>query len=71
MSPTYRGDVNEADFKNEYEEFQKYKSDKLNGRILTPGGLRFIIESNEYDAQKIGRYFLESLPKIREWTKKE
>lgn len=37
MSPTYRGDVNEANFKNEYEEFQKYKSDKLNGRILTPG----------------------------------
>ena len=25
----------------EYEEFQKYKSDKLNGRILTPDGLRF------------------------------
>lgn len=21
----------------EYEEFQKYKSDKLNGRILAPG----------------------------------
>ena len=32
----------------EYEEFQKYKSDKLNGRILTPDGLRFIIEANGY-----------------------
>lgn len=64
MSPTYRGDVNEADFKNEYEEFQKYKSDKLNGRILTPGGLCFIIEANEYDAPKIGQHFLEMLPRI-------
>jgi hypothetical protein len=43
----------------------------LNGRILTPDGLRFIIEANEYDAQKIGQHFLEMLPKIREWTKKE
>ena len=56
---------------NEYEEFQKYKSDKLNGRILTPDGLRFIIEANEYDAKKIGQHFLEMLPKIQEWTKKE
>ena len=54
----------------EYEEFQKYKSDKLNGRILTPDGLRFIIEANEYDAKKIGQHFLEMLPKIREWTNK-
>ena len=55
----------------EYEEFQKYKSDKLNGRILTPDGLRFIIEAHDYEAQKIGQHFLEMLPKIREWTKKE
>ena len=55
----------------EYEEFLRFKSDKLNGRILTPDGLRFIIEANGYDAQKIGRHFLEMLPQIREWTKKE
>ena len=55
----------------EYEEFQKYKSDKLNGRILTPDGLLFIVEAYEYDAQKIGQHFLEMLPKIRECTKKE
>ena len=54
----------------EYEEFQKYKTDKLNGRILSPDGLRFIIEANDYDAQKIGQHFLEMLPKIREWTSK-
>lgn len=55
----------------EYEDFQQYKSDKLNGHILTPDGLRFIIEANEYDAQKIGQHFLDMLPQIREWTKKE
>ena len=48
----------------EYEEFQKYKSDKLHGHILTPEGLRFIIEANENDAQKIGQHFLEMLPQI-------
>ena len=36
----------------EYEDFQQYKSDKVQGKILTPDGLRFIIEANEYDAQK-------------------
>ena len=55
----------------EYEEFQKYKRDKLACHILTPEGLRFIIEANEYDAQKIGQHFLDMLPQIREWTKKE
>ena len=38
----------------EYGEFQKYKSDKLNGRILAPYTLRFIIEANDYDEEKIG-----------------
>ena len=55
----------------EYEEFQRYQSDKVQGKILTSDGLRFIIEANEYDAQKIGQQFLDMLPKIREWTKKE
>ncbi len=55
----------------EYEEFQKYKSDKQHGRILAPDTLRFIMESYDYDAEKIGQHFLEMLPKIREWTKSE
>lgn len=55
----------------EYEEFQQYKSDKVQGKILTPDGLRFIIEANGYDAQKIGQHFLDMLPQIRECTKKE
>ena len=55
----------------EYDEFRKYKRDRLNGRILTPDGLRVLIEAYGYDAEKIGRHFLEMLPKIREWTKND
>ena len=43
----------------EYEEFQKYLHDKNNGRILTPDGLRFICQANDYDPEKIGRHMLE------------
>lgn len=49
---------------SEYEEYQKYLRDKNNGRILTPDGLRFICQANDYDAEKIGKHFLEVLPKI-------
>lgn len=43
----------------EYEEFEQYKRDKLNGRVLTPDGLRLICQANELDPEKIGRLFLE------------
>ena len=49
---------------SEYEEYQKYLRDKNNGRILTPDGLRLICQANDYDAEKIGKLFLEVLPKI-------
>jgi len=52
----------------EYEKFQQYKTNERNSHILTPDTLRFIIEANEYDALKIGQYFLEMLPKFREWS---
>ena len=55
----------------EYDEFQQYKREKAQGKILMPDGLRFIIEANGYDAQRIGQHFLDMLPKIQEWTKKE
>ena len=48
----------------EYEEWQKYKSDKAKGRILQPDTVRFICEANSFDPVKIGRYFLELLPRI-------
>lgn len=43
----------------EYEEFQRFLRDKNNGRILTPDGLRFICQANDYDPEKIGRHMLE------------
>ena len=44
---------------SEYEESQKYLRDKNNGHILTPDGLRFICQANNYDPEKIGRHMLE------------
>ena len=52
----------------EYAEWERYKFEKSHGRILNPDALRMIIEANNYDAEKIGRHFLEMYPKIRVWT---
>ena len=38
--------------------------DRSNGRLLTPDGLRFICEANNYDPETIGRHFLEVLAKM-------
>ena len=43
----------------EYGGWQKYKS----GYILLPDIIRFICEANYMDPEKIGRHFLEVVPK--------
>ena len=48
----------------EYKEWQKYKDAKAKGRVLMPDTVRFICEANGMDPEKIGRHFLEVLPKI-------
>ncbi len=48
----------------EYEEFQKYKEDKLYGRVLTSDGLRLICAAENYDPETIGKRMLETLAKI-------
>lgn len=48
----------------EYEEFQKYKEDKLYGRVLTSDGLRLICAAENYDPEAIGERMLEALAKI-------
>lgn len=48
----------------EYEEYQKYKEDKLYGRLLTSDGLRFICAAENYDPEAIGKRTLEALAKI-------
>lgn len=48
----------------EYEEYQKYKTDKLYGRVLTSDGLRLICAAENYDPEAIGKRMLEALAKI-------
>lgn len=48
----------------EYEEFQKYKEDKLYGRVLTSDGLRLICAAENYEPEDIGKRMLEALAKI-------
>lgn len=52
--------------KSEIEDYRKLCADRNRGRILTPDGLRFICSACNYDAEAIGRHFLELLPKISE-----
>lgn len=49
--------------KKQLAEYDKYRHDRDNGRILTKDGLRLICEACEYDPEKIGRHFLEVLSK--------
>lgn len=48
----------------EYEEFQKYKEDKIYGRVLTSDGLHLICVVENYDPEAIGKRMLETLAKI-------
>lgn len=45
-------------------DYEQLCHDRNNGRLLTPDGLRLICAANNYDAEAIGRHFLELLPKI-------
>lgn len=55
----------------EYARYEDYKRAKSKGQILMPNTVRMVCESYNYDAEKIGRHFLEMLPKIREWEKEQ
>ena len=48
----------------QYDVLNQLWRDKENGRLLTPDGLRFVCAANDYDAEKIGRHFLEVLGKF-------
>lgn len=49
----------------EYEKYQKYQTDVLHSRILTPDGLRIICAWLDNDPEKIGIHMLEMLAKFR------
>ena len=48
----------------EYAEWQRYRAEKEKSHVLMPDTVRFICEANGMDPEKIGRHFLELLPKI-------
>ena len=51
----------------EYIEYERYKQDKIKGRILNADGIRFICQALDYDPQKIGEYFLEKLGEFNKY----
>lgn len=50
--------------KKQIEDYEQMCRDRNNGRLLTPDGLRFICEANNYEQEAIGRHFLEVLVHI-------
>ena len=44
--------------KKQLEEYEQLKKDRDNGRLLTPDGLRFICEANNYDPKTSGKHML-------------
>ncbi len=50
--------------KKQIEDYEQLCRDRNSGRLLTPDGLRFICEANNYDPEAIGRHFLETLARI-------
>ena len=50
--------------KKQIADYNKLCQDRAHGRLLTPEGLAFICRANGYNAEAIGRHFLEVLPKV-------
>lgn len=50
----------------EYIEYQDYKRAKVNGRVLTPNGLKFICQSYNNDPTEIGKHLLQILHRIEQ-----
>ena len=51
--------------KEQIAEYEYLSKEKANGRLLTAEGIEFICAANNYDAEAIGKYFLELLPSMR------
>ena len=51
--------------KEQYDDYKKLCYDREHGRILTPDGLRFICEANNYEPEAIGKHFLEVLGRMQ------
>jgi len=43
----------------DYEDLMQYRKDLQNGRLFTRNLLEYIVKASNYDAKKIGEYFLD------------
>jgi len=50
--------------KKQYDDYMLLRKQRDEGKLLTPDGLRFICEANDFDPEKIGKHFLEVLPSV-------
>ena len=51
--------------KKQLKDYNKLCEDRIDGRILTPDGLRMICEANKYDPEAIGKQLLEIYTKMK------
>lgn len=50
---------------NQIADYEQLYRNRNNGRLLTPDGLRFICEANNYDPEIIGQHFIEVLGQMK------
>ena len=51
--------------KEQIAEYEYLMKERANGRLLTADGIEFICAAHNYDAEAIGKHFLELLPALR------
>ena len=51
--------------KEQIADYENLCKERTNGRLLTADGIELICKANNYDAEAIGKYFLELLPSIQ------
>lgn len=52
--------------KEQIEDYEYLCHERTYGRLLTGDSLKMLCQSYDYDPEKIGKHFLELLPKICE-----
>ena len=52
--------------KEQIADYEYLKKEQAHGRLLTAEGIEFICAANNFDAEAIGKYFLELLPALRQ-----
>ena len=55
--------------KEQIADYAHLKKEQAHGRLLTVEALEFICAANNYDAEAIGKHFLELLPTLRQGDK--